>query len=53
MAEAKVVFQVHCNNCDNDTIHLQKGDVLACDACQVTEFLYVLEREGRITETRR
>ena len=44
------VFQVHCNACDNDTIHDEKGDVVQCGACHITELWYVIEREGRVQE---
>lgn len=44
------VYQVHCDNCTNDTIHTDKGDVVECSVCHVTELWFVVEREGRVQE---
>ncbi len=46
----EVAYQIHCKSCDNDTIHLEKADVLECSVCHVMELCYVIEREGRMKE---
>jgi hypothetical protein len=50
LVKRNFVYQVHCNACDNDTIHSDKGDVIECSVCHGSEFWYVAEREGRIQE---
>lgn len=46
----RTVYQVHCNACDNDTIHAQLGDFVTCDACGISQLTYIANKENLITE---
>jgi hypothetical protein len=42
------VFQIHCSNCDNDTVYNEKSDFATCSVCRACTLWYVAEREGRV-----
>lgn len=45
-----IAYQVHCNGCENDTLHSELNDVVECSVCGLSELSYVLKQEGRVTE---